>query len=282
VDVLICVADGVLYHGVDYAARIEQKLAAEGLTSARFDLRASLIGEPPPARAYVFTGGETSVHCDVPWMRSAIDMARVLTANADRQKYAVIGICLGAQLLAEAVRPNTIVSSTAIEVGLTPVVCADDELVQQVVPSFHYQAISSDIQSLAGTRIEWCNDHTAVQAFTYGERTFGCQFHPELSAIDVHNLIDYHASVITQRHGDVASAHQSVDRFAGVLSADLFQRTVVDRVLGVRVRSKMGPAVTGLGASQAPQQNRPSPILQTPALAHRRQTDPSGHGSHSR
>jgi hypothetical protein len=38
------------------------------------------------------------------------------------------------------------------------------------LPSFHY--------------------HTAVQALTYGERVFGCQYHPELSPEDVHRLID--------------------------------------------------------------------------------------------
>jgi GMP synthase-like glutamine amidotransferase len=231
VDVLIYVADGVLYDGLDYATRIEQQLASLGLTSERYDLTAPLTGEPPPARAYVFTGGETSVHSDVPWVCSAIDTARDLVANADRRGYAVIGICLGSQLLAEALRPNSIVSSTTIEVGLTPVVRADNGLVRQVVPSFHYQAIASEFRATAGTRIEWRNAHTAVQAFTYGRRTFGCQFHPELSATDVHNLIDYQAAVITQWHGDVASAHRSVDRHADALSADLFRRTVVDRVL---------------------------------------------------
>jgi hypothetical protein len=75
VDVLIYVADGVLYDGLDYGTRIEEHLAAEGLTSVRVDLTAAPPGAPPPARAYVFTGGETSVHSDVPWMRSAIDTA---------------------------------------------------------------------------------------------------------------------------------------------------------------------------------------------------------------
>jgi GMP synthase-like glutamine amidotransferase len=232
VDVQILVADGVLYEGLDYATRIEQRLAAHGLTSARVDLTDQRAGAPAPARAYVFTGGETSVHSDAPWMFSAIDTARFLAANADRQGYAVIGICLGAQLLAEALRPNSIVSAATIEVGLTPVVRADDRPARQVVPAFHYQRITPEITSVAGTRIEWSNSHTAVQAFRYGEHTFGYQFHPELSATDLHQLIDFQAGVITRRGGDVASAHRSVDRYGVQLSTDLFRHTVVNQMIG--------------------------------------------------
>jgi GMP synthase-like glutamine amidotransferase len=232
VDVLIYVGDGVIYDGLDYAVRIEERLSAAGLRSARCDLTTLPVEEPRPARAYVFTGGETSVHSDAQWMRSATDTARRLVANADRRDYSVIGICLGSQILAEALRPHSIVPSAAIEVGLTAVTRVEDEQVKQVVPSFHYQAISPEIRSVAGACIEWRNAHAAVQAFRYGQRTIGYQFHPELSAADVHNLIDHQESVITRWQGDVAAAHRSVDRNINALSAGLFRRMVIDRILG--------------------------------------------------
>jgi GMP synthase-like glutamine amidotransferase len=231
-DVLIYVANGVIYDDLDYATRIEEQLSAAGLKSARCDLTTLPIAQPQTARAYMFTGGETPVHSNAQWMRSAVDTARHLMANADRGDYSVIGICLGSQILAEALRPDSIVSSATIEVGLTAVTRVEDERIQQVVPSFHYQSISPEIDTITGTRIEWHNAHTAVQAFRYGERTFGYQFHPELSATDVHNLIDYHGNVITQWQGDVAAAHRSVDHHTKALSTDLFRRTVIDRVLG--------------------------------------------------
>lgn len=230
-DVLIHVADGMINGDLDYATRIEERLAAAGLESARCDLTALPGERPPAARAHVFTGGETSVHSDARWMRSAIDMARCLVANAERENYSVIGICLGSQILAEALRPDSIVSSPTMEVGLT-VARAGDERIQQVVPAFHYQAISPEVGSTAGVSIEWSNEHTAVQAFRYRDRTFGCQFHPELSATDVHKLIDYHEDVITRWRGDVTAARQSVDHHADALSADLFRRMVIDRIVG--------------------------------------------------
>lgn len=229
-DVLICVADGVIFGDLDYGSRIEQNLSAAGFKSDRFDLTSLPGTSLPPARAYVLTGGETPVNSGAAWMRSAIDAAARLVANADSGDYSVIGICLGTQIMAEALRPGSIVPSPAIEVGLTPVTRPERADIQLIVPSFHYEAISPDIRSVSGTRVEWRNEHTAVQAFSYGARTVGYQFHPELSATDVHQLIDRNRDVITTYGGDLAAAHRSVDEHAGALSADLFRDLVIERV----------------------------------------------------
>lgn len=231
-DVLIYVSDGMIYDGLDYATRIQERLSEAGVTSARCDLTNMPAEQARPELAYVFTGGQTSIHSDAEWMRSAVDMTRHLVANAERDEYSVVGICVGAQIIAEALRPDSITHSEAIEVGLTPVTQAAGGGSEQVVPSFHYQSISPEIRSVAGVRIEWRNEHTPVQAFSYGQRVFGCQFHPELSPADVHGLIDCHREVITRWHGDVAAAHRSVDSHTAALPDDLFGRTVVDRILG--------------------------------------------------
>lgn len=205
-DVPICAADGTIYDDLDYATRIEEQLSNAGLTSARCDLTSLPAVQLRPERAYVFTGGETSVHSDAEWMHSTVRMVRRLVANAERAEYSVIGVCLGAQIIAEALRPNSIVFSRAMEVGLTPVTHVADRPLEQVVPSFHYQSISPEIRSVAGVRIEWYNEHTAVQAFSYGKRVFGCQFHPELSSVDVDKLIDFQGEVIVKWQGDIAAA----------------------------------------------------------------------------
>ncbi len=229
-DVLIYVADGTLFEGADYATRLEERLSQAGLTFARCDLTSLPLEHPLPRLAYIFTGGETSVHSDAEWMRSAIAMTRRLIAGAQRGECSVIGICLGSQIIAEALRPDSIISTRAIEVGLTPVISAQAEPAERVVPSFHYQAISPEIAENAEVRIEWSNAHTAVQAFSYGKRVFGCQFHPELSPSDVSRLIDFNAEVITTWHGDLDAARKSVERYSDTLASDLFDRLIVDRI----------------------------------------------------
>lgn len=230
-DVLICVADGLIYEGLDYADRIEQRLTGAGLDCARYDLTDPAPYRPRPELAYVFTGGQTSVHADVAWMRAAISLMRDLVAEADRGGPVVIGVCLGSQVIAEALRPDSIIATSGIEVGLTPVYGAehgDGEV--GVVPSFHYQAIAPRIDEVAGVRVEYRNTHTAVQALSYGERVFGCQFHPELSPEDIRRLIDFNADVIAEWNGNVAAAHDSVGRHQEALPEDLFDRMVTDRI----------------------------------------------------
>jgi GMP synthase-like glutamine amidotransferase len=233
-DVVIYVADGRIHDGLDYAGRIEERLAEAGLTSTRCDLMSMPPEQVRPERGYVLTGGQTSIHSDAEWMRSAVSMTRRLVANAEREERSVVGICLGSQIIAEALRENSTVPSRTIEVGLTPVTDTEDGGREQIVPSFHYQSISPEIRTVAGVRIEWRNEHTPVQAFNYGRRVFGCQFHPELSRADVDELIDYHAHVITRWRGDLVAAHRSVDRHADALRDDLFSRTVIDRILDQR------------------------------------------------
>lgn len=229
-DVVVLVADGLVYEGVDYASRIEEQLSAAGLKSCRYDLTKSSDAKLPSGRAYILTGGITSVHSDAEWMRSAVVLTQHLIQNADQDRYTVIGICLGSQIIAEALRPNSIIASENIEVGLAAIERPGETRAQQVVPAFHYQAIAPAIATVEGVSIDWCNAHTAVQAFSLGERIWGYQFHPELNTTDIHHLIDYNSSVITEWGGDVELAHRSVNKRAADLSADLFQQMVIERI----------------------------------------------------
>jgi GMP synthase-like glutamine amidotransferase len=229
VDVLIHVMDGFVHTGLDYADRVEEELAGAGFSTARQELPRGNDGRQPSARAHIFTGGETSATADVSWIRSAIESARSLMAGAVAGKWSVIGICLGAQVLAEALRPSSIASSGSIEVGLIPItqVSGSGEL---IVPLFHYESISEDLLSTPGVKVTYRNAHTPVQAFRYGDRVFGYQFHPELTAPDLHELIDHHADLISRSHGNVMDAHRSVERHADHLSGDLFRRTVLEQL----------------------------------------------------
>ncbi|MGW4843124.1 type 1 glutamine amidotransferase [Nocardia brasiliensis] len=231
-DVLLYTADGNPFPGVDFATRIEQHISAAGLHSERWDLTVPNSSTPPRARAYLFTGGDTPVHAPEPWVRFAIARARALIEDADRDHHAVIGICLGSQLLAEALRPGSVFSLPSIQIGLSSVTSpVRPDADRETVPSYHYQAISPEIAEVPGAVVELHSAIVPVQAFSYRSRVFGCQFHPEFSAADMHRLVDHQRELIAEHRGEATAAHRSIDLRGDYLDKELFRRLIIDRIL---------------------------------------------------
>ncbi len=226
VDAVVHVADGVVFDQVDYGVRIEERLRAAGLRTARHDLT-DPGAVPPPARLHVLTGGATSVSADVAWMRRAIETTRGLVDGALAGSQSVVGICLGSQIVAEAIRPGSITSADRIEVGLAVVEPRGQETPPLVVPAFHYESVAASVADGDGVEVRWGNAHSPVQGFRRGARVRGFQFHPELGPADLHRLIDDHAGTIERYGGDVDAAHRTVDRRRSELAEDLFERLVL-------------------------------------------------------
>ncbi|GAA3386385.1 type 1 glutamine amidotransferase [Cryptosporangium minutisporangium] len=242
-DVLIHVADGLLYDHVDYGHHIAERLCAAGLTVERIDLT-DPHQPTPPARAHVLTGGQTSVMSGHDWMRAAVARTRELIASATRGDHTVIGICLGAQIIAESLHPRVIRSAAAIEIGLVEVERPGQPRARQFVPAFHYEQISPTLAQVPGATVAWRNDHSPVQAFSFGPRVFGCQYHPELTARELHHVIDHHHATIVEHGGHPQAAHQAVDAWAAALDPELFTRTVIDRLTGRRTSAPSSRAAS--------------------------------------
>ena len=126
-----------------------------------------------------------------------------------RQELPVLGICLGAQLLAHAlgapVGRNPTRELGWADVQLTeagrqdPVVSALGPL----APMFHWHgdtfAIPDGCERLAES--EQC----AHQAFRYGARSYGFQFHLEVDGGLVQRWLEVYATELRVRHGDSAA-----------------------------------------------------------------------------
>ncbi len=97
-----------------------------------------------------------------------------------------LGICLGHQLLAEAVG-GTVGPASVSEVGLTPVrLTADgmaDPFFDGLGPDLEtFQWHSAEVTSLPdGARILASNDACRVQAFRFGRHAYGLQYHVEIT-----------------------------------------------------------------------------------------------------
>lgn len=152
-------------------------------------------GEPlPDLRGYnglIVLGGEMGAWADdsAPWLPGV----RGLLAEAVRTDVPVLGICLGAQLLAAAcggeVRTATDVPGAAPEIGVHEVTveAAGDPLLG-VLPKailttqWHFDLVARPPEgAVTLARTPTCPH----QAYRLGERAWGVQFHPEVRRADL-------------------------------------------------------------------------------------------------
>ena len=133
--------------------------------------------------ALVIMGGPGSATSDEPWIEDTKALVRTLDAAA----MPVLGICLGAQIVAHALGGEVGPVDAGYQFGLADIHLTpagrDDPLFaglgwSHVQLHHHGEAITTLPDGAMGLAK---SDDTAVQAFAKGLRTYGFQFHPECS-----------------------------------------------------------------------------------------------------
>jgi GMP synthase-like glutamine amidotransferase len=173
--------------------------------------------------ALIFLGGPMSVNDDLPFLRVETEFIR--QAVARRQP--ILGICLGAQLIARAlgaaVRRNPVKEIGWYRLACTEAAAGDPlfrELNAETV--FHWHGETFDLPP--GAELLASSDLCRNQAYRIGERVYAMQFHLEVTPEIV---ADWCAQ--DQNSGDVSELEHAIDpslhaaRMA-VLSALVFGR----------------------------------------------------------
>lgn len=126
-----------------------------------------------------------------PYLRNEISLAKQTIKN----NKSLLGICLGAQIIAEALGAKT-ENSPNKEIGSYPIVVTKEGLND---PLFKLFPAKFDV-------MHWHNDMPGTpdggillaksegcpsQAFCYGDRTYGLQFHLEMTAELVKGMVDH-------------------------------------------------------------------------------------------
>ncbi len=115
------------------------------------------------------------------WMQPEIDFLR----RAHERKLPIVGICLGAQLIAKALGGEVGFMDAGPEVGLRPVKTLPPGHTETVLAgiawtSWQFHTHAQEIKSPPpGTTIFQSSDKCKVQSFRTGLRTFGFQYHFE-------------------------------------------------------------------------------------------------------
>jgi GMP synthase-like glutamine amidotransferase len=126
-------------------------------------------------------GGPMSVNDPEPW----VEVERSMIRRAIAAETPVLGVCLGAQLIASALGAR-VFRAQRKEIGWFPVAwtpqAARDPLVEDLPdPSnlFHWHGEMFDIPD--GATLLASSERCAHQAFRYGDRVYALQFHAEVT-----------------------------------------------------------------------------------------------------
>jgi GMP synthase-like glutamine amidotransferase len=172
-------------------ALIHQEDAAAGVFADEIDTldEASFALGRPPSRddhdATIVFGGEVNVDEEDahPWMREE----KAFIADLVAEGRPVLGVCLGAQLLAEAAGARVGPLPDGPEIGWREVErVADDPVLGALPPRFLALEWHGYHSGLPPGAVELARNGVGLQAFRLGDRpAWGIQFHAEVTARDL-------------------------------------------------------------------------------------------------
>lgn len=186
---------------IEHPGRLGATLRDHGF---RLDIRRPDRGDPLPpdlddVHALLIMGGPQNVGDGLPWMQREAEFVR----DAHERELPVVGICLGAQIVADALG-GTVSPMERAEWGFHDVSLTDAGQTETMLagvpwrhPQFHCHGhevseLPPDAVNLASS--EMC----AHQAFRVGLRTFGFQFHFECDRQMVSDFCSHFAESIVK------------------------------------------------------------------------------------
>ena len=190
-----------------------------------------------PYDVLVVMGGPMDVwqEDEHPWLVTEKRAIRHWVADLGRP---FLGICLGHQLLAEALGGKVGLSASP-EVGLAPIDFTAQGKADPLFGGFgtgmdSFQWHSAEIQNLPpGSTVLARNDACAVQAFRVGRLAYGLQYHVELTAATVPEwqAIPAYAASLEQALGAEGAARLATDTSARLPAFNAAARRLNDNFL---------------------------------------------------
>jgi GMP synthase (glutamine-hydrolysing) len=183
----------------------------------------------------VVLGGPIGVYdaADYPFLTAEIDCIKQRLAA---QK-PVLGICLGAQLIAAALGARVYPGSRGTEIGWFPLLPAESApawfapLLADGLKLFHWHGDTFDLP--AGAHRLAATERYENQAFSFGSFALGLQFHPEITALGLERWYVGHTSELSQKGISVPQLRSAAQEYAPALvkAAAVFWKLWLDYIL---------------------------------------------------
>jgi GMP synthase (glutamine-hydrolysing) len=170
----------------------DEVLRSEGIPIRYVDAWREPVPASETASGLVVLGGE--MNADETDRYPFLASVREALRRAVDQGVPVLGICLGAQLLARSLGA-AVVPSPAVEVGFFPIRTADDSASDPLLSSYRdgdlvFQWHRDTFELPAAATLVLTGDRVPHQAFRVGDRAWGVQFHLEVTRLALHRWVD--------------------------------------------------------------------------------------------
>ena len=143
------------------------------------------------ADAYILTGSKYSIYDDIDWIYKLIDFTKKLI---DNQRY-VLGICFGHQVLAHCLGAKVKKNKLGWELGSYNISLTEKGQKNKLFEGFSskeivYESHQDTVLELPDNVDVLADSVKSNQSFSYNEKVFGVQFHPEFSKEVTRMLMD--------------------------------------------------------------------------------------------
>jgi GMP synthase (glutamine-hydrolysing) len=163
--------------------------------------------------AVVVSGSPHAVYEPHPWIPSAEALVREAVAGRDLP---LLGVCFGHQLLAQALGGAVTRNPRGREMGTIEVELnehgARDALFRAMPRRFAAQATHCDtvIRAPTGSAVLATSSKDGCQSFRVGERAWGVQFHPEITAPIMRGYVRARTAALQAEGHDPEAVHAGV------------------------------------------------------------------------
>ena len=169
----------------------------------------------------VFLGGPIGVYgdADYPFLKQEIDIA----ARRLKKKQPMLGICLGAQIIARACGAKVYAGNHGKEIGWKAIALTDAgkksviaPLGEQGAQMFHWHGDTFDLPPNATLLAS--TDSYPNQIFSIEDHVLAFQCHPELNPVDIEQWLVGHAFEIAKTQGiNAFNIRKETGTFGGIL-----------------------------------------------------------------
>jgi GMP synthase (glutamine-hydrolysing) len=222
----------------EHLGLIEPVLRSRGIGFDYADLYAGSAPAPNPDdyAGLIFMGGPMSVNDPLPWL--AREMRWI--ERAVRRGQPVLGVCLGAQLIAKAlgarVYRNPVKEVGWFEIEFTPAAARDRLFAGAEPRELVLQWHGETFELPAGAVHLAFSDACRHQAFRLGESAYGLQFHLEVTPAMIADWCEQDANC-----GDVRELTEPIDPHRNAARLDILSHSVFGNWCDLLVTSQWQP-----------------------------------------